>query len=89
HNLRRLAEFFEQVRHALGDVPVLISSGYRCPRLNQLVGGQPDSAHLQGLAADFKAPAYGTPCEICQHLVGSALPFDQLILERIAPAIWV
>lgn len=35
------------------DVPLIITSGYRCPELNQVVGGAADSDHLQGLGADF------------------------------------
>lgn len=33
--------------------PVVISSGYRSPRVNQLVGGSPTSSHTKGEAADF------------------------------------
>jgi hypothetical protein len=31
-----------------------ITSGYRCPRLNQAVGGKKNSAHIHGLAADIR-----------------------------------
>lgn len=34
--------------------PIYITSGYRSPRLNRLVGGSITSAHKEGLAADFK-----------------------------------
>ena len=33
--------------------PIYITSGFRTPRLNRLVGGSKTSAHMQGLAADF------------------------------------
>lgn len=34
--------------------PIYITSGFRVPRLNQLVGGSKTSAHKDGLAADFR-----------------------------------
>ena len=42
---------FEQVRAALS-VPLHVTSGYRCPPLNLLVGGVPTSRHMLALAAD-------------------------------------
>ncbi len=67
-------------RHASA---VNISSGYRCFSLNSAVGSSPNSQHLVGLAADFTAPSFGTPLEICQFLVEhkDAIRFDQLIFE--------
>lgn len=35
------------------DAPVYINSGFRCPSLNELVGGKASSQHLIGQAADF------------------------------------
>jgi zinc D-Ala-D-Ala carboxypeptidase len=82
-NLGRLALVLEEARHALGDVPLLISSGFRSAAVNKAVGGavSPPSAHLDGRAADFTAPAFGTPRQICQRLVDYGLTFDQLIFE--------
>jgi hypothetical protein len=88
-NLFVLAQFLESVRKELGNVPMLISSGYRCPLLNKAVGGASDSSHIKGLACDFTAPQCGTPLEICQTLAKSPLPFDQLIYEQSGSAIWV
>lgn len=82
HALQRLAELMEQVRDVLGGVPVLISSGYRSAALNAAVGGSATSAHLLGLAADFTAPAFGTPRAICEELIAAGLVWDQLILEH-------
>lgn len=36
------------------DAPIIISSGYRCAKRNEEVGGKPDSAHLLGLAVDIR-----------------------------------
>jgi hypothetical protein len=48
-NLRKVALALEQIRAvALNGAPILITSGYRCSRLNALVGGSPSSAHMEG-----------------------------------------
>lgn len=33
--------------------PIIITSGYRCPKHNREVGGESNSYHLQGLAVDI------------------------------------
>lgn len=72
----------ERVRAFLG-MPMVISSGYRCPRLNDAVGGAESSQHLRGEAVDFTAPGFGTPIRIVEALVHvrRQLGIDQLILE--------
>lgn len=81
-NLTLLANLLlEPIRSLLGHDPLLISSGYRSPAVNRAVGGAPTSAHLQGLAADFTCPGYGTPRQVCQAIVDARLRFDQLIFE--------
>lgn len=50
-SLQRLALFLEQVRAMLFNAPILVSSAYRSPAVNNLVGGSIRSAHMQGLAA--------------------------------------
>ena len=55
-NLRALChEVLEPLRRHL-DRPVVISSGFRCKKLNQLVGGVRTSQHMTGEAADIAAP---------------------------------
>ena len=46
------AAVLQPLRDELGR-PVSITSGYRSARLNAHVGGVPNSAHLNGLAADI------------------------------------
>ena len=53
---------------SFGNKPVLISSGYRSPKLNKAIGGSSTSAHMSGLAADFSCPGFGTPLAICKEL---------------------
>jgi hypothetical protein len=45
-------EVLDPVREAWGE-PIIVNSGYRCERLNTLVGGVEDSQHLKGEAADI------------------------------------
>ena len=79
-NLKVLAAGLEQVQALLGH-PLDIPSGYRCPALNAAVGGSTASQHVQGLAADFVCPDFGTPLEIARAISDSAITFDQCILE--------
>jgi hypothetical protein len=78
--LELIANLLEDVRQLLGH-PIQISSGFRCNKLNSLIGGAKNSQHVLGLAVDFICPGYGTPKEICQTLLASGLKFDQMICE--------
>lgn len=79
-NLKTLAGTLEQVRELLGH-PIHINSGFRGIKLNAALGGAKASAHLEGLAADFVCPEFGTPQEICIEIAASNITFDQLIQE--------
>lgn len=48
---------FRYLKGALSDcgVSLTLTSGFRCERLNRVVGGSPASKHLTGLAFDFVA----------------------------------
>jgi hypothetical protein len=89
--LTKTADLLEGIRSLLGDVPVMVSSGFRCPELNAAVGGASNSAHAWGGAADISAPDFGTPLEICRAIEPSmaALGIDQLIYESGGGAYWV
>jgi len=85
-NLRVVAAYLEQVRGILG-VPLEVTSGYRSPAHNLEVGGDPNSDHPRGLAADV------VPLGVSQFQVYSALkrareagvigPWDQLIFYPV------
>lgn len=49
---KSLVKTLQDLRNETGR-SIGISSGYRCPNFNKKVGGDPNSAHLQGGAADF------------------------------------
>lgn len=46
-----LSEYLQQIRSHFGK-PLRITSGYRCDKHNQAVGGAPSSRHTKGQAAD-------------------------------------
>jgi len=80
HNLEQLVvTCMQPLRDNLG-ATIYISSGWRPPALNSLIGGSVTSAHTDGRAADFRATGY-TPLEVCQMAVDLGLPLDQIIHE--------
>ena len=52
-NVQLMSGIMENVRKLL-QRPIVVSSWFRSPALNIAVGGVPTSAHLQGLAVDFR-----------------------------------
>ena len=60
--------------------PIIITSGYRSQRVNELVGGSKTSQHLLGKAADFHVQGY-TPqqMEMVYRTIQMYYDFDQLI----------
>lgn len=80
-NLKHLAAQLERVRAALGGVPMLISSGYRCDELNVAIGGARNSQHKTGLAVDFTAPSFGTVLQTAKAVAKCGVAFDQVIYE--------
>lgn len=71
----------DPLREAWGS-PIVISSGYRSPKVNKAVGGSTTSAHVTGYAADTY-PANGNMKEY-QEFVKEFLKdknFDQYICE--------
>jgi len=76
-NIRALATLLLQpLRTACGH-PLKINSGYRCKKLNDLVGGSPISQHMKGQAADI---ASDNPISLARLVIDKGLNFDQMIL---------
>lgn len=77
--LQELCEkVLQPLRDALG--PVQITSGYRPPALNRLIGGSPRSQHQIGQAADIVVAGY-TPLEVVRWIAENIPGYDQLIHE--------
>jgi len=62
------------------DSPIIISSGFRPPELNKLIGGSKTSAHPNGRAVDFRVIGM-SPRSVCLHIRDMKLPYDQNIHE--------
>ena len=77
-----IEKVLDPLREAYGK-PIIVSSGYRCPKLNAAVGGAASSQHVKGEAADIRSVA-DTPEEnkkLFDLIVKLGLPYDQLINE--------
>jgi len=62
-----------RVRDTLGK-PMPVTSGYRCKRHNESVGGSPNSAHLRGRAADIDIKGLSEEDQV--KLLGLAYHFN-------------
>lgn len=82
----------QPVREKLG-FPMTITSGYRSPALNKLVGGKPTSQHLKGEAADiqcFTNKAFDVKKTRALFAALAEMDVDQLLYERDSKgSIWV
>jgi zinc D-Ala-D-Ala carboxypeptidase len=81
-------EMLERIRSVLSaladrDIPMMISSGYRGEELNRAVGSRSTSDHIKASAADWTAPSFGSPYDICRALEPrvAELGIGQLIHE--------
>jgi uncharacterized protein YcbK (DUF882 family) len=66
-NLRALSARLEVARRLCGNRPVRITSGFRTVAHNRAVGGDPDSQHLLGKAADITVDGL-TPAQVQKEL---------------------
>ena len=81
-HIEELIEFMDGVRAAWGG-PLIVTSGYRCPQLNEKVGGTKTSAHLTGYALDI-VPANNQKDKFFLFFKDylKDKDFDELLLER-------
>lgn len=89
-NAQLTLEMLQRIRDEIGK-PITITSGYRCPELNRMVGGVRTSDHLSAQAGDIISPAYGTPLQLAQFLAPRVreLRIGQLIYEITRTSQWV
>jgi len=84
NNLKRLAEFLEQVKTVLGGKPVMVNSAFRSKAVNDAVGSKDSSQHRVGCAADIRIPGM-TPDEVVKAIIASDIGYDQVIREFASP----
>ena len=53
-SLMELSELLEKIRN-IYNKPIVVTSGYRCEKLNKAVGGVKTSQHMKGEAADIRS----------------------------------
>ncbi len=80
-------KILQPLRDSVG-MPLVVSSGYRCPRLNRAIGGSVTSQHMEGRAADVVCFGIDTK-QLFKRVLELKLPFDQLIYEGGRQSIWV
>lgn len=83
HNLTLLVErILDPLREAWG-APIIVTSGYRCPKLNKAVGGAKTSQHMYGQAADIRtvSDTAADNRRLFNLIQELKLPYDQLIDE--------
>lgn len=61
--------------------PITVNSGFRCPKLNEAVGGAVNSQHMKGEAADITTGSVDGNRKLFDMIVKSDIPFDQIISE--------
>lgn len=82
-------ELLNDLREKWGSA-IKVTSGYRCAKLNLLVGGVSNSGHLYGYAADI-VPVNGKFNIFCQFIKAWANDkmFDQIIIEQVKGKKWI
>lgn len=88
-NLQKLIEFLNPLREAWGS-PIIITSGYRSQKLNDLLNGSSTSAHCVGWAVDM-VPQNGELDKFKQFVRDylKDKEFDQYIDEQSGNNSWV
>lgn len=94
NNLTELIEVLDIIREEwtkyceindLGKGSIIVNSGYRCHKLNKLVGGVSNSSHLNGYAVDLE-PSNNKNLEfwnwLKDYLIDNNINFDSLINEK-------
>jgi hypothetical protein len=79
-NIKRLAEFLEEVKTTLDGKPIMVNSAFRSKQVNDAVGSKDTSQHRIGCAVDIRVPGM-TPDQVVRAVIAAGLPYDQVIRE--------
>ena len=79
-NLKRLCQTLLEPIRDMVDKPIHINSAFRNEETNRLVGSKSTSQHVLGCAADIVVDGITTD-ELVKAVIGSGLPYDQVIRE--------
>ena len=88
-HLQQLINFLNPLREAWGSA-IKVTSGYRCKRLNDMVGGSKTSSHMIGYGVDL-VPANGK-MDVFKKFVVDYMKtriFDQCIIEKSGKTEWI
>ena len=89
-NLMKLADNMQTLHSFIQDkytndkVIIDITSGYRNPTLNKIVGGSPTSVHMEGKAVDFIVRINEKPLaleDVAKYIIEVGIAFDQILIE--------
>lgn len=88
-HLQQLINFLNPLREAWGSA-IKVTSGYRCKRLNDMVGGSKTSSHMIGYGVDL-IPANGKMDAFKKFVVDymKIRIFDQCIIEKSGKTEWI
>lgn len=83
YNLTVLVDKLLDPIHERFAVPMIITSGYRCEKVNKLVGGVDNSQHMKGQAVDFWFPGFRQREMIEAFFeIAEEFDFDQLVYYK-------
>lgn len=89
-NMKNVARILFEPMRKYFQVPIYISSFFRSPELNRIIGGSENSSHMMGEAIDVDADVFNkrlrdgellTNRDIFHYLLNESESFDQLIWE--------
>lgn len=88
-HLQQLINFLNPLREAWGSA-IKVTSGYRCKRLNDMVGGSKTSSHMIGYGVDL-IPANGKMDTFKKFIIDymKIRIFDQCIIEKSGNTEWI
>ena len=100
-NLKNICQnWLEDLRYSYGalygegkETPIIITSGYRSPKVNEAAGGVATSNHLTGCAVDLRCAGVEQALRYMNILLdiadGTNRVFDELLLERKGFVYWI